>query len=300
MTIADHRLPRNGCIHFAISRWRDGAALVGSFAWLPVAAVLSLSLIWSPDRFVGLDLWWHFTLLAVVACCAPRNLNPIFWAMAAGLSINSAFVMAQLMGYQPVAHISGPSGLFLNSNIENTLVALVLVGLWNDWRSIFVAPWIALPLFAQPSRASLLAVVAAGGAWLWRYNRAAGIVAGAVGLGALTIQVISPSHQFDTSQRIAAWVELLQDVTVFGHGLGAYRFAYPEMEYAHNDYLQILYELGIPVFLMFVGLVLWSCRTSLVMVAFATEALFDFPLYCPATAFVAALCVGSVLRRPRL
>lgn len=107
-----------------------------------------------------------------------------------------------------------------------------------------------------------------------------------------------------------------------GAGLGGYALTFPRfqsekfvgfVEHAHNDYLQILFELGIVggIVLVFFGLAwvfqatrLWSTRAQsslanpasaclLGALAFAIHAWFDFPAHIPAVAWTATFLMAA-------
>jgi len=132
--------------------------------------------------------------------------------------------------------------------------------------------------------------------------------------------------------RIEIWRDSLQVVSAYpwtGCGLGAYqrglyRFKHVApvntVDFAHNDYLQILAELGIPGALLFAALAGWILRRTLAVVLFARgrsdwgiavgilgamlalgiHGLTDFNLYIPANALALAWLagVGSATRVP--
>jgi hypothetical protein len=272
---------------------------------LAVVAWPAVTLAWSPDPLVGVELWWHFLLLAAVVAIAPVNMRPVYLAIGIGLAINSAVVVQQLGGAEPVEHLAGmnATGLFFNKNQQNDFVALATIGLLSvgpvGWALAAVA---ALPLTVAPlSRAPLMALCSAGAAAAgrrWPLLIPAGVVLAA---GLLLAFVGMPGRLVSNAQRAQTWLDMAGNLTFFGHGLGSFQWAYPEMEYAHSDMLQIVYELGAPgIAAMIAGIcyILWSGPgiERLVVLAFMVEGLFDFVLYQPATGFLAALAAGHILR----
>lgn len=258
------------------------------------------SLAWSPDPMVGLGLWWQFALLFTVAWLAPDDMRPVYFAIGCGLAINSVVVAFQIEGFQPINHVAGQvaSGLFFNKNYQNLFVALGVIGLLST-RQFLLAVIAALPLPILPlSRDPIVALAAAGAGALRGWWRVAAIAGGAVLLVAL---VGYSGRVLANVQRLQTWADAASHLSVFGHGLGSFRWAYPEMEYAHNDALQIAYELGIPGLVAGVSgsaYILWSGPSAerMIVLAFLVEGLFDFPLYQPATGFLAALAAGHVVR----
>lgn len=102
---------------------------------------------------------------------------------------------------------------------------------------------------------------------------------------------------------------MIREHLVTGVGMGGYETAFLRfrnvapmntVDYAHNDYLQYLAELGLVGFLLALG-VLGRClyrmglgleRSRLVAAAMGVHSLFDFNLYIPANALVLAWILG--------
>jgi O-antigen ligase len=140
---------------------------------------------------------------------------------------------------------------------------------------------------------------------------------------------LASSEEITSDTRAVIWRESTQLVEAFpltGCGLGAYESCFLRyktvapmntVNYAHNDYLQIAAELGIPAFLLGMALVLrvfWSgmrtaesdvgpdercvalaCTGS--MAAILLHSFTDFNLYLPANAMLMAWVMGIAARR---
>jgi hypothetical protein len=118
---------------------------------------------------------------------------------------------------------------------------------------------------------------------------------------------------------------LIRAFPLFGCGLGNYGTAFlpfqtadlqSDYEYAHNDYLQLISELGIVGFSVFGTLMFLICRTVIratanaldrrarylglacigALAAIGLHSLTDFNLYIPANAFVLAWIAGIATR----
>lgn len=257
--------------------------------------------------WAGVDLWWHLALLALVASVAPEDMRPLYLGIGAGLALNSAVVALQLAGLEPVSHVDGriATGLFFNLNQQNLFVALAVIGLISlrEWRGYALAAAACLPLTVPPvSRAPLLALAAVGVAALYRRHRWLALTAGAGGVLVLLMVLIAlPDRIESNALRLNTWIDAAGHLTVLGHGLGSFQWAYPYMEFAHNDPLQVAYELGAVGVFAIIAIVIHIFRAGpvverLILLAFAIEGFFDFPLYQPATGFLAALAAGHVLR----
>jgi hypothetical protein len=116
--------------------------------------------------------------------------------------------------------------------------------------------------------------------------------------------------------RLNIWTDTVMALNFWGHGLGSLGsnfalFAHitdplpVRNVYAHNEFLQIAYELGAPgviLALTFVALVLKGGGPErYIFIAFLVEANLAFPSHLPSTGAVAALCAGAAAHRlPRL
>jgi hypothetical protein len=261
--------------------------------WPAVAVILYLavSITWSPDPFSGADLAWHFSVLIVVALIAPVNMNPVYWAIGLGLAINSVVVMLQIDGWNPVTTVGVASpGLFFNRNQSNDFIAYTL------------AIFIAIPLATVPLERAPIIALAAAGLFLIVRRWLILIPSSIVLIGGLVFFLIADGERMASlTSRIQTWTEAIEGLTLFGNGLGSFQWEWPQMERAHNDLLQIAYELGLPGFLVAAAFMLYCLAWGpvvprLILIVFAVEGLFDFPLYQPATGFLAALAAGHLLR----
>lgn len=147
-----------------------------------------------------------------------------------------------------------------------------------------------------------MALSAAGLVVLWKWNRWAAAVGAFAALLLLLALIGQPGRLPSNVLRIETWADAVRHLSLIGNGLGSFRFAYPEMEFAHNDFLQITYELGVPGLIVLSGLLFLGLQSQErpLLIAFMVEGFFGFPLYWPATGFFAAVCLGAALRRPCL
>lgn len=273
---------------------------------LLVLAALAASVAWSPAPWAGLDLWWHFALAAMVIGLG-LPLERVLIGAGAGLAINAGFAVAQWLGYAPVEAVTGRPGLFMNSNAQAEAVALVVAGLVTaNWRQLPVmtlAAICAVPLFIPPiPRGAWVALAAAGALALPPLYRIGALIF-ACALGYI---MVTPERLPALAERLSLWVDLSAVLTFRGQGLGSFAHFSPYWQYAHNDAIQITYELGVTglvAFVAFVGWCLWwgTGSARAILVVFAVAGCFSFPLYQPATLFLAACAAGSILcGRPRL
>jgi hypothetical protein len=228
-------------------------------------------------------------------------LEQLWRGLAVGLSLSSAVAVAQALGWDAIPSTEKPGGLLYNSAIQATAIALVIIALScaKDWLYI---PTMLPGLWLAHSRGGwLLLAVGTISAWGWRPVLLAVLAAGAV---ALTWPY--PSDH----ERLLLWSAARAGLGWVGHGPGSFadllfwydgRLYYPG--HAHNDYLQLAYELGIlaiPVYAIYAAalahtdLLYWS-----VFVGFAVAGLFFYPLYAPVPCFIGAALAGDALRPRR-
>jgi hypothetical protein len=246
-----------------------------------------------------------------------------------GMAVNSAACIAQYFGWHFVPTITPYAGLYFQRNIGAETAAMIMVWLigYRMW-------WLAagcLPTLFFGSRAATLAVAVALGMMLWRKSRIAAVAAfTSISLAISAIWVVTnywssvkldgDAHASavrhpeifasDLLVRIHTWYDAIHGFTFFGRGLGSFMVEFPRWqnytsslnlrwENAHNDPLQLTFELGIGGVIL---ISLFAIRMAYAprrpefyaLVAFVVEGLFGFPLYQPVTGVFAALCAGCL------
>lgn len=261
------------------------------------------SLLRTPDFFVGIDTYWHFLLFGGLFLLAPADMRSAYIAAGFAMCINSLATVLQLFGAVDWEWVSGPGGLFLNKNLGAEVAALVIVGLAGQGgRSALLALGAAFPLLVQPfSRGAIAAVVVAGWLALWHYSRFIAALTIVLATGWALRFVQGSFRGTSIEKRVEIWSAAWDGLTLWGHGLGSFAFAFPVYEWTHNDLLHIGYELGAPgvlLFASFFGYCLWrgALTERLVVLAFLVEGLFAFPLFMPGTLVIVALASGSLCR----
>jgi hypothetical protein len=112
--------------------------------------------------------------------------------------------------------------------------------------------------------------------------------------------------------RVTIWSDAARGLTPIGRGIGQFYTSFPlfesrmdpsttRIEHAHNDWLELGFELGIPGVAFALWLV-WSAlrgkgaeEDKLAFAAFCISACFAFPFHNPATAFMAVVLAGGLL-----
>ncbi len=278
----------------------------------------ALSLSWTFNIYDGLRGALLFGLLALVFCAAPLSLRRVYGAMAIGLAFNSAAVIAQVYGWDGLAQGAIPGGLFFNKNFGGEIAAMVLVGVVMS-RLWWAIPGLLPTLVLTHSRGAWFALGVATIVLIYQRNRAIAIAISVAVLTLATTLAVQDTGFWTPSatQRFQLWRDTWDGAQFWGRGLGSFYTTFPEHATridsllfrpatAHSDLINLTYELG-PGVLLLLGLLVYAFRAQplraehYVLTVFLMEGLIGFPLYVPATAFLAALVLGSLCRdRPEL
>lgn len=298
--------------------------------WL--LAVLAVQVAVYPFIYDGIGGWLQVWLLAGVFCLGRTltDLRPVWVGAALGLWLNSAAVVAQFWGWHEIPQMSAHAGLFYNRNVGVETVAMVTVALvYESWRTQRWWPgWLIVgltPTFLAGARAPIVALsVAAITATFFqalndRYFRPVPVyrfrilmilLLTATALAALWSQ--NSAALTSIEERYNLWFDTILALRPWGHGLGLFEVTFPyyqvhtnglsiRFDHAHNDFLQIAYEMGV-VGAGLAAVFVWClshCPRSAAWYAvlvFLVEACFGFPLYMPVTGFLFALCAGHLFR----
>lgn len=295
---------------------------ISHFLGILCISYAALSLLWTPNIWDGLRGMSELAILAGlfhIGAAAP-SLRPVYVGAALGLSVSSLLAVMQLFGLELVDRIEGPTGmgagLFMNRNYLGEPAALVLIGLIGHrlwWAVPLVLPAILLPT----ARGALLGLGVAGGVWLWGRSRvAAAVIILVIFCAASVAAYVGVNASFP--DRLTIWAATLDGMTWFGNGIGSFFTTFPSHApgwdflisrpvHAHNDWLELVYELGLPAAVLLAAssvlLFSQSCAKPecLILIALITEACLGFPLHFPATLFLGGLVAGQFCRDgPRL
>lgn len=288
-----------------------------SWPFLAFCAWLLLMAWVAPVGYDAVFILWHFLLFAVLFCYAQGiDMKRVAIGAALGMAVNSGFVVGQVLGWNAIPQLVPNSGLFYNHNMGSEAAAMILV-LVVGYRLWWLVPGL-LPTLYYGSRAPVLALGVAAGLALWRWSRFAALLT-TLGVALFVVTIMAREGNYrgyfvsdDLMQRVGVWQDLIPHLTVWGHGLGSFIVEYPlfqqhthslvlRFENAHNDFLQVAYELGLAGVLLI--MVLLARMLAIVptpngspawyaMVVFLVEACFGFPLYEPVSGALAACCAG--------
>lgn len=260
-----------------------------------------ITVLWSFNQYDSVNQLFNLLVLTQVFVLGSRleSLKEIFAGLALGLGFSSFAVY----------YLNMPGGLLVNPSMLGEAAILTIIGLivYKLWWFIPIV----LPSVFTGSRGVLLAGITTLIMWVWSKSKF------------LALSLIVPvfiagflSYKFDirlTSviERFDLWRDTFNGLSVFGQGVGSYHSAYPYYAslidtfkqrpiYAHNDTLNILFELGIIgaiLAIIFIGLLMKEkCNEKYIICCFITLSLFSFPFYMPVSAFVLAIVAGFVSR----
>jgi hypothetical protein len=270
-------------------------------------AFAGLSLFWTPDRYDGVEAFWHLMIFALAFCWAP-DLRRVWIGLAIGLAASSALAILSTYGIRPVYQltVARQSGLFYNPLVLGGISALVIVGLVTErlyWWLIPVIPGFIL----SGSRGAWLAVVVALTAmaagrlrWLVPPTLLAGAACYFIFIG-----------DANGSLRFTIWHATILDLTPLGHGIGSFAgllMTGPDgierPAFAHNQFLTWLYELGAAG-----GVLIWITLSALwrsdakewpVLLAAAVIAVLFDPMAQPVLGFLFVVSASRCLLAPTL
>lgn len=287
----------------------------GLLAWA------SLSLLWSP---VFDDALYEVMQLLFMACifvvaAEMDSAAPLYRSLGLGMLVSFGVVILQLGGLDPVVvapATSAPTGLFVNSNVLGWTSAVVFVlliaqGRWFDYA---LSVPIGFCLVMSDCRSAIGAAFLCFVGLAWQRSRWFG---GAIAASAAVL-IVHRYHRFEDGasllQRADIWRDTIKGLTPFGHGIGSFYsmfFAYStglspdgywlDLSHAHNDALELAFELGIP------GLVFCGAIVTLAfkyggkaerygLACMGIVSMFGFPLHQPVTQILFAAMAGNAAR----
>lgn len=292
----------------AVAFWPNIAGAATSPRW----AVASLAGYWLSPWFLpfiaycywllDFDSATHWTIACAVLslgfAATDRQREVAIRAFCLGIGVSSVVAAFQTAGWQGIAQIAPPAGLFLNKNVMGETAALafaVALGLKGKdrWYSIaFVIPAIVL----SGGRAAWLGTGCALLLWLpWRFSSALLALAGLLIFWEWSS--VSGSHVASLLQRFYLWRGAMEHLTWLGNGPYDFSTLAWREDNLHNDWLQFVYELGV-VGIAAAAFVL-SCSAKVgrpFVAALAVISSFSFPLHVPASLWLVSFVAGGGLR----
>lgn len=240
-----------------------------------------------------------------VSVSAPRwvTMREVVLALGCICAASSALSVTQFaFGWYPFptwqdAHDQFP-GLLYNPTHSGQTLAIAIVALLVH-RAYWLIPALAPGLYLSHSRGAWLAL--AFGLFASRFRYPMVLLIFVLTIGVLYTWKVSPSD----SQRLQIWAAAWSYLTFWGNGFGSFDALYMgpldhliHPQYAHNDYLQTVFELGVWAVIPF-GLVAFAAsritaRDWPILVTFLFVACFSMPLHMPImVAFFTLALVGA-------
>jgi O-antigen ligase len=258
---------------------------------------------------------WRLTAL-VAACVAVFGLARLcasseVWMAPALLVFGLAMVAATDLGgllsneatRGPLGYSNAKAALFIQGSVAAVMLAITAPSAALRWVAMIAAAGFSIVPLVSGTSAAALSLLLVGGSAVTprRWTRAA--ISGLMGLFAVAlvttslIGIVEGSPVADDSPRVTLWgdaVDLMTENPVFGAGDGGFsEFSSTavldaDLSWAHNEFLQLGAERGLPVLAASAFLVLW------LLVRLRRHADSN-ALALPAAAAVAALSVHACI-----
>lgn len=282
-------------------------------AFLSYAA---LSLLWSPHGM--LELMQLLALASVFVWGSTlKDLKNVTIGLSIGLAVSSVLAIFQFLGIETFVYTYGgakPSGLFVNPNVYSEISAMVLLlilinklwwyipvvipGLMVSSRAVILGLGVSLAIMTW-AKSKMLSIAILISSWFLAYF---------ITFPSQVINVVN--NTASVFQRLYVWQDMLAGFTIFGNGVGSFVYKFPEhnrhidgsvtlVEYAHNDLLQLFFELGIgaiPLIAIVALLLMVKNDYKSALIFFIIIGIFGFPLHMPITAFMFALVAAQLAK----
>lgn len=284
-------------------------------AWVIYLAIRGAFYSW-PHTFEVL----YLSLLGVIALVAVRHV-PAAWhprilaMLLVGAVMESVYVWHQHLGYDLLwAGFESFGRLTPVGTLGNTNYVGAYLGMLLPVAPLWLMPLIGVGLFGTGCVTAMvmaLAGLAVRFRFDWRWTLPI------VLLSAVVLEIVIKSTSFSSMHaRMETWqlgVEQMTPVTaIVGRGLGAWIGSIPAIQYqaqagelfaqAHNEYLQLWYEMG-AIGLMLVAGFLWQHRRAFLTLpgagcaAVAVNGLTMFPFHLAITGLTALVLLGMAIRQ---
>ncbi len=267
--------------------------------WMVVALLSAACCNWRALLIIPF-IWWgaqdydaaaKWTILAL-AFSAGFNLDmrDVVRGFGIGIGCNSVLAVAQSFGLDYLTQVASPAGTFLNKNLLAEAACLVIVAaaayrIW--WVMLISTPALVLTQGRAALVATFVGLIASFASWRWRVYLL---------IAAAMLVFVVPLNMNTLVERVAIWKETATQLTVWGHGIGSWSSSSIDdittrSYYMHNDWLQLMYEVGAWSLIVFLVLVHTLGGFTLALILLAT---FGFPLHEPASGFLSAAMLGHL------
>lgn len=217
-------------------------------------------------------------------------------AFSMGIGISSIAAVLQSAGWSVIPQAIAPAGLFVNKNIlgEAACLALIASLTYRQWlASVMVLPALLLTTTRAAwlgASIGLLFILPAR----WRLS-----VLAIMPFLVLLIWWLGYLNEATLLQRLSLWQDAVGNLSWLGNGSYDYSTVTYRDPHLHNDWLQLVYELGV-VGLIPLAVILaasWNPQAIPFVAALLIIGSFGFPLQMPAAAWFAAFITGYSLGR---
>lgn len=290
---------------------RPSSSFVGG-QWTGAALLTwaALSVVWSVSPFDSIGAVIQlFALGAMFALGAVTvDLTRVWGALVIGAAVSLPFTALQYVGLQPVQDALRAgfhdndgrllSGLFLARD-PFTQIAVIAAVAAAGLRRYFVAAAFLAAVYLAGGRTPALMLAAAALVWAWHR---APIRQSFVVVLALIMAVaffVAFTGGGSGLNRAEIWTTTIENFSILGAGAGTFKVAWPGYGFAHNEFLQLGFELGVgSIFL--IGTIAHAFRCpghvldKAILAALMGSALVWQPFQLPATALVAAFVLGHL------
>ncbi len=235
-----------------------------------------------------------------VLCLARRALPYAYYSLGMVGILSVFFAILQRMGFFFwQTHAGQTTGFFYSPVAQGGFLGLLIVAMVRLW-CFWPIPIFALGLAINPNRGGW---VCAGVGLLATWIRWPLLILATVLIGAFFI-TLHPG--ISDQERLNIWQAAIVNLHWFGNGWGSFDYVWIvrdglgyQAQHAHNDYLELAFELGlyaIPIFCV-LGYALSQSESPdwPILVAFCVLATFTMPSFIPATATIGALALTSIL-----
>lgn len=285
---------------------------------LALLAWAALTMLWTPQPLDGLEVLVQLSVGAAAFIVGARaaSLEWFYAGLGSGVAFSVGLALAQWYDPSSVAWTRTvyPAGLFVNAGVlaEAAVLVLVVAVAQRMWvRAVLMMP----ALLVTGSRGAYAALAVVCTAWAWRRSRLVGASMLVLILGALVLVGAIGWRSDALIERLQMWVDTARGVSLLGAGIGSFASQFPHLstgidtlaarpEHAHNDLLEIAFELGVVGLGLAVAFLIALLRRgfarddqteALVLTAFVVLGLFSFSMHNPLTLLAAMVCAGRII-----
>lgn len=279
-----------------------------------------ITMIWAPNKWDGAG---ELIVLAIIAMSfllgnRTQDLSRLFCGLAIGISVSALIILIPALRFNSIVSVY-PHGLLGNRNMLSEFGALIALGLithgkWWYLPGPLLAVFYYVPnvIGGQPARSAVGAFSVGIIAYIWNKSKLSAIVLSFAAF-ALLEAIFFSYHTSSIGERIEVWSMVWRSHTVLGHGIGSLYTVAPyltdlwdtlvnRIDHAHNDALEILFELGWPGLTLYAGvigaaLIYGDQKTIPILLGFLFISVVAFPWHLPTNAFIGAVLLGHGVRR---